>query len=90
MNIYAENGDKVIFTGEGGYDSDNNFARLHLEIGKEYEVERLGATYGMAELAIHSPFYQELNRQLGLDNDEFWSSYLDDPVMKSRMDKLDH
>ena len=40
MNIYAKNGDKVVFTGEGGCDSDNNFARLHLEIGKEYEVER--------------------------------------------------
>ena len=53
------------------------------------EVECLGATYGMAELAIHSRFYQELNRQLGLDNDEFWSSYLEDPVMKSRMDMLD-
>lgn len=52
------------------------------------EVERLSATFGMVELAIHSPFYQALNTQLGLDTDEFWESYIDDPVLSSRMDYL--
>lgn len=52
------------------------------------EVERLAATFGMVELAIHSPFYQALNTQLGLDTDEFWESYLDDPEMVSRMNFL--
>ena len=52
------------------------------------EVERLAATFGMVELAIHSPFYQVLNTQLGLDTDEFWESYIDDPVLNSRMEYL--
>ena len=52
------------------------------------EVERLAATFGMVELAIHSPFYQALNTQLGLDTDEFWESYVDDPVLNSRMEYL--
>ena len=53
------------------------------------EVERLCATFGMVELAIHAPFYQELNTQLGIDNDEFWSSYIDDPVLNDRMQYLE-
>jgi len=52
------------------------------------EVERLSATFGMVELAIHSPFYQALNTQLGLDTDEFWESYVDDPVLSARMEYL--
>ena len=52
------------------------------------EVERLAATFGMVELAIHSPFYQALNTQLGLDTDEFWESYIDDPVLNERMEFL--
>jgi ribonucleotide reductase beta subunit family protein with ferritin-like domain len=52
------------------------------------EVERVAATFGMVELAIHAPFYQALNTQLGLDNDEFWESYVDDPVLKERMEFL--
>lgn len=52
------------------------------------EVERWSATAGMVELAIHAPFYQALNTQLGLDNDEFWDSYTDDPVLAERMNFL--
>ena len=53
------------------------------------EVERLCATFGMVELAIHAPFYQELNTQLGIDNDEFWGSYVNDPVLSNRMNYLE-
>jgi len=53
------------------------------------EVERLCATFGMVELAIHHPFYAELNKQLGLDNDEFWGSYIEDPVLNERMKYLE-
>ena len=52
------------------------------------EVERMAATFGMVELALHSPFYQALNTQLGLDTDDFWESYVDDPVLLERMEFL--
>ena len=52
------------------------------------EVERVCATFGMVELAVHAPFYQALNTQLGLDNDTFWESYIDDPVLNERMEFL--
>ena len=53
------------------------------------EVARLCATFGMVELAVHLPFYKELNKQLGVDNDEFWESYLDDPVLVERTEYLE-
>ena len=52
------------------------------------EVERVAATFGMVELAIHAPFYQALNTQLGLDNDSFWESYTEDPTLVERMNFL--
>lgn len=39
MNIYALKGHKVRFTGIGGYDSENEFARKHLEVGENYVVD---------------------------------------------------
>jgi ribonucleoside-diphosphate reductase beta chain len=53
------------------------------------EVERMCATFGMVELAIHAPFYQELNKQLGVDNDEFWESYVEDDTLRERVEFLE-
>lgn len=40
MNIYAQYGDKVIFTGRGGYPVTNAHARNVLRVGNVYTVER--------------------------------------------------
>ena len=41
MNIYAEKGTRVVFTGEGGYDSDRDFARkMGLNEGETYTVSK--------------------------------------------------
>ena len=50
------------------------------------EIQRMAATFGMFELAVHQPFYDKINQALGLATDEFYSSYVDDPVLKQRMD----
>lgn len=50
------------------------------------EIQRMAATFGMVELAIHQPFYDKINQLLGLSTDEFYNSYVDDPVLKQRMD----
>jgi len=54
-----------------------------------YEFQRLGACYSDVELNIHSPFYQRVDELLGLNTDEFYSSFTDDPILKSRMEFLD-
>lgn len=77
------------------------FTLYELKIGHEYwngrfkrmfprpEFERLAAANGFMELSVHAPFYNEINVVLGLATDEFYSSYLDDPVLKDRMDFID-
>jgi ribonucleoside-diphosphate reductase beta chain len=49
------------------------------------EIQRMAATFGMFELAVHQPFYDKINQSLGLSTDEFYLSYLDDPALKDRM-----
>lgn len=73
------------------------FTRYEMFAGNEYwlgrvlkafprpEVQRMASTFGMFELAVHAPFYNKLNETLGLDTDEFYTSYVDDPVLNSRV-----
>lgn len=77
------------------------FTRYEMFAGKEYwlnrfikafprpETERMASVFGMFELAVHAPFYNKLNEVLGLDTDEFYTSYVDDPVLNSRVEFLD-
>jgi len=50
------------------------------------EFQRMGATFAMFELAVHKPFYQKINELLHLHTDEFYSSYVEDEVLKNRME----
>lgn len=77
------------------------FTLYELKIGHEYwngrfkrmfprpEFERLAAANGFMELSVHAPFYNEINVVLGMATDDFYSSYLDDPILKERMDFID-
>jgi len=38
MDIYATKGTKILFTGKGGYQGDNNYANEHLVVGETYTV----------------------------------------------------
>jgi ribonucleoside-diphosphate reductase beta chain len=50
------------------------------------EIQRMAATFGMFELAVHQPFYNKINESLGLSTDEFYTSYVDSPALKERME----
>ena len=39
MDIYSEEGTKVIYTGKGGYDHHKEHANKHLKIGETYTVD---------------------------------------------------
>ncbi len=77
------------------------FVKYEIFVGTEYwltrvmnkfprpEIQRMASVFGMVELAVHAPFYNKLNEVLGLNNEEFYTSYVDDPVLKDRMDFLD-
>jgi ribonucleotide reductase beta subunit family protein with ferritin-like domain len=48
-------------------------------------IQRMSAAFAHVELNSHAPFYNEINKELGLANYEFYTSYLDDPTLSSRM-----
>lgn len=77
------------------------FTRYEMVAGNEYwggkfkrmfprpDFERMGSCFSNIELNVHAPFYQRVDELLGLNTDEFYQSYIDDPVLKARMDFLD-
>lgn len=73
------------------------FTKYEVQIGEDYwtgfimknfprpEIQRMAALFGMFELNIHAPFYNKINQVLGLDTDEFYTDYVNDPVLAERM-----
>lgn len=50
------------------------------------DIERMASTFGFFELNVHAPFYNKINEALMLNTDEFYMSYVDDPILAERMD----
>lgn len=77
------------------------FTKYEVLIGEEFwggrfkemfprpEFRRIAAFYSHQELNIHAPFYNELNKILSLNTDEFYNSYLDDPELVERVKFID-
>lgn len=51
-----------------------------------HDIRQLGATNAYTELGIHAPFYNKINKALNLDTDEFYTDYVNDPVLAERME----
>lgn len=78
------------------------FTLYELFAGKDYwtgyamkrfprpEIQRMCAVFGAFELGVHQPFYSRLNELLNLNTDEFYLSYVDDPILKARMDFVEN
>ena len=77
------------------------FTKYELCVGNEYwlgkvmrnfrrpEIQRMAAAFGHVELNSHAPFYNEINKELGLDTEDFYNSYLEDETLTSRMEFID-
>lgn len=77
------------------------FVKYELFVGNEYwlgrvlkkfpipEIQRMAACFGHIELNVHAPFYNKINEVLGLSNDSFYSEYVNDPILKDRMDFIE-
>lgn len=77
------------------------FTMYELIVGGEYwqdlvfnnfqrpaDLQRMAKAFSFIELCVHAPFYSKINQALNIDTEEFYNSYLDDPVLKSRIDML--
>lgn len=61
-------------------------------IAKKYPrvcIQRMANAFANAELNMHAPFYNELNKALNLDTEEFYTSYKQDKVLQERMEFID-
>lgn len=77
------------------------FTHYELRVGTDYWLgrmmrkyprvclRRMFSAFGNAELNYHAPFYNELNKALRIDTEEFYTSYVEDPVLKDRMDFIE-
>lgn len=77
------------------------FTKYELIIGEEFwmtkimnsfprpEIQSMASLFGAMELSVHAPFYAKLNEELNLATDEFYNSYLEDPVLSNRIEFLD-
>lgn len=63
----------------------NRIAKAYPQVG----VQRMSSAFAHVELNSHAPFYNEINRELGLANYEFYTEYLNDPVLSARMKFID-
>jgi hypothetical protein len=77
------------------------FLQYELHVGDEYwngifiklfprwESKAGASTMAFIELMVHARSYNEINIVLGLDKDAYYTSYVDDPLLNSRMEWLD-
>lgn len=63
----------------------NRIAKAYPHVG----VQRMAAAFAHVELNSHAPFYNEINKELGLATYDFYTEYLNDPVLSSRMAFID-
>ncbi len=77
------------------------FTKYEIFVGNEYwlnrvmkkfprpEIQRMAAAFGHVELNSHAPFYNQINEELGLATEEFYNSYIEDPILVERMKFID-
>lgn len=77
------------------------FLQYELHVGDEYwngifiklfprwESKAGAVTMAFIELMVHARSYNEINIVLGLDTDEYYTSYIDDLLLNARMEWLD-
>jgi ribonucleoside-diphosphate reductase beta chain len=77
------------------------FTKYELIVGNEYwssfvgkkfprpEIEKMASCFSFFELNVHAPFYAKINETLGLATEEFYTSYINDPVLNDRMEFID-
>ena len=53
------------------------------------DFRRMATAFANVEINVHSPFYQRVDELLGLNTNEFYTSFTEDAVLSSRMNFLD-
>ena len=52
------------------------------------EIQLVSSVIEMVERAVHAEFYNQINTQLGLDTEEHYTAFLEDPILRERVEWL--
>lgn len=76
----------------------NLFVRYELMVGDMWqkvakifprpEIQLVSSVIEMVERAVHAEFYNQINTQLGLDTEEHYTAFLEDPILRERVEWL--
>ena len=76
------------------------FTRYEVVVGQDYwtgrfrrmfpriEFQNWGIVAGFTESQVHTKFYRKLNQLMNLESDEFYESYVNDPILAGRMQHI--
>lgn len=74
-----------LFTSYEVFVGDEYWSGRYKRMFPRPEFRRVGSVNAMTELNTHAPFYKKINEILSIDNEEFYNSYVNDPVLNARM-----
>lgn len=60
------------------------WTHIYCAFFKAPECQEAGGVVNMVERAVHERFYDKVNEVFGTNNDEYYLSYLNDPIFKER------
>ena len=60
-----------------------------MQMFPRHEFTSMAAIFGATELCSHAPFYNKINVLLNAHDDNFYTDYINNPVLKSRMEAID-
>lgn len=52
------------------------------------DIQPMAAMFAAMELQVHAKFYSKINEELGLATDQFYNEYINDSVLRDRIDHL--
>lgn len=85
MDMYAQRGSKVIFTGQGGRDSDKEFANKYLKVGEVYTVKTTKVFDWISFVVLEELPFKDFNTVMFEDledDDTFYYNEIDDVEVK--------
>jgi len=53
------------------------------------DIQKMANSFSYFEINVHAPFYNKINEALHLNNEEFYTDYVNDPDLKARMEFVD-
>lgn len=83
---YAVTENLKLFTLYETHVGDDYWSGRIMKKFKRPEIQRMASFFSAVEFNSHAPFYNQVNEFLFLDNEEFYASWKQNPVMVDRME----